>query len=408
MAGVRAWHRAYVSYHPHRCLAAITPHVGCQRCVDACPVMAIGVGPTGIVANGSCIGCGRCAIPCPTAAIDVAGLPATVADQPVEKPIVVECARVPAALMTPGATRLPCLGALSAGDLLGVRADAGDRPIHLIDHGWCGACSAGGDAHPARQSIDEVAAILVGMGAPSLAPELVRRPVSRRWRDRPSAQDGIDQPDRRRLIHRLIHTRAEDSVADAPVQRGAGDATSLEPRAVQRHAVALNRLSTRLAAPIPSAAEPAIVVSDACRNDQVCSRVCPTGALAVEAADDGDILRFEAARCIACGACARYCPERAVTLTTRRRAATDATDHVILAQHRRYTCRVCRRTVAEPGDDAVCRECRTSRTLAIEVAALRSGAARTASERPTMAAGCDTQTPGPTSGRNRERLSWTV
>jgi ferredoxin len=351
-------------------LAAIAAHLGCQSCIPACPRAALRLDPDGVRLDGACIGCGRCAAACRTGAIRVAGIPVRPDLTSPASPVIVECARVPASALAPGARRVPCLGALSTADLLSLRADAGDRPILLIDHGWCEGCSAGGTAdHPAKPALLRTETILQAMGLAHLAPILASRPLSRRRHLRPLPFDSVAAPARRRLMQRLSL-----GLPATPAPPAGPPAAAPNPNATERLIVALTRLAQQHATAIPRLAVPNVSVSAACENHQVCVRVCPTGALSVADAGDHDALRFDPSRCIACGGCRRLCPEGAIHVTPAGPAGSALDpDPLVVARHARRACMRCGQSFAGPGTASECPSCRKTLRLAAAVAALRAG-----------------------------------
>jgi ferredoxin len=273
----------------------------------------------------------------------------------------------------PDGFRVPCLGGLSAYALLELRLEAGDRPIHLIDRGWCGDCPAGGAEHPAGPSLESAAALLAAMGAASLAPALVRRPLPRRRAGTPREMDVPAVPARRTALRRLAGSCDRTAAGERPPLRRAAADLPLDPVAHRRTAAVLHRLSARLNAPVPEAFFPTIAMADGCRNHQVCARVCPTGALAAEAGTTETRMMFDSTRCLACGACVRHCPEHALSLTSDTPSAAAQRAPIALTRHRQRTCRLCEQPFAEPGTDALCPQCRKTRAFAAAGFAFRFG-----------------------------------
>lgn len=128
-----------VAFDARACLIVRRPGAECGLCRDACPKAVLGGGEWSIALDiEGCIGCGLCAAACPTGAFLVEGFEMAPRDEPVAR--AVECARVPEALRHAGAEIVPCLGGLSAPDLLD-RAAAGGAV--LIDRGLCETCGVG-------------------------------------------------------------------------------------------------------------------------------------------------------------------------------------------------------------------------------------------------------------------------
>ena len=370
--GLCAWHKTSVAYEPERCLAVCAPHVGCARCVEICPTRALRDDGRHIIADPGCIACGRCAAECPTGAIAVAGFAVAMPAAAPSIPVEVECRRVPATAAKPDAVRVPCLGGLAPYALLEMQLDAGDRPVHLIDRGWCGACPAGGNTHPAQASLARATALLAAIGAAAQAPVLVQRPLPKRRAATPPHMDKPSAPARRLLLRRLAATDDRAGGDGRPLGRGIAG-LPLDPVAKRRTVAALHRLSERLNVPVPRLVSPVVAISQYCRNHQVCTKVCPTGALAADTTASVTGIVFDSARCIACSACVRHCPEHAVSLRMEPLSAGQSSGPITLTQHRQRTCRLCQRPFAEPGAETECPACRKTRALARAAFAFRFG-----------------------------------
>ena len=260
----------------------------------------------------------------------------------------VECERAPWRLRAPGSTICRCFGELDTERLLRMQRAAGNRPVELVDRGWCTTCPAGGaDAPPGSIARTRVAALLADMGLAALAPRLVREVSPAALRD--------DSADRRRarrgFFHRLAHPSATDVPADDPAAKRATELALLA------------EVGAAHGAPLPARAFPALRVSGQCRDHGVCVAVCPTRALGRYEADGLRGIEFTAARCTACGTCETACPERAITL------APDGDGHVPAGATRltAHQPRICARcddefVSAADGDD-LCPACRKDEAL---------------------------------------------
>jgi Fe-S-cluster-containing hydrogenase component 2 len=368
-AGRFAWHKASVAYFPDRCIAVRAPHISCTRCADVCPVRVLRAEDGPMVADAGCIACGRCAAQCPTGAIEAAGFAMSVTPAADGMPIEVECRRVPSTSCRADGIRVPCLGGIDAGGLLELLLEAGDRPVRLIDRGWCADCPAGGPVHPARRNLDAVTTLLTAMGKADLAPALVMRPLPHRRAAKAVDQDGPAGPTRRAVFRRLSGAGEEAAVSERPQVRRASASAPLDPGLRRRTAAALQALSLRLDRPQPGAFYPALRVSDACCNHQVCTPVCPTAALVSTCGAAAETLMFDSALCIACAACVRHCPEHAVSLEAEGGTAGP----VALRRHQVRACTLCEKPFAEPGTETLCPHCRKRQSFAQAGFAFRFG-----------------------------------
>lgn len=304
------------------CLALRAPVVGCTRCVTACAGGKLSLGVGGPALTEGCDGCGRCAAACPTGALRTPGFAVTPAPQATV--IDLECWRVPAKASSRDGLRLPCLGGLSTARLLEICADAGKRPVRLLDRGFCTDCPSGGvaDSHPAAAVLAEAKRLLTAVGLPeSLHPHLHAAPLPTAQRIAEPQGYAVEQRVDRRAFLGAVSARTlatADHLRPLGLAEAAADATpaALRERALPEERSRLLAALRRLApdTPLPAALFPSLRVGNACADHRICVAACPTGALFdYERGGDGGIA-FLAAACVACGACARLCPEEALTL----------------------------------------------------------------------------------------------
>lgn len=133
------------------CLSIRRPGMECGLCREACPAGVLSGGLWSVkLEKAGCIGCGICAAECPTGAIRVDGFeqdPMADTHGEADVPVVLECRRVPEELRSEHARVVPCLGGLSAADLLELAATTGGDVI-FADHAWCADCPVGSCAAP--------------------------------------------------------------------------------------------------------------------------------------------------------------------------------------------------------------------------------------------------------------------
>lgn len=325
------------------CLRA-TRQAECRACEDGCPLAALVWHDRTMTVVEGCVGCGRCAAVCPNDALAVEGF--VLGPLPPATPLRIACRRDRDA--SAGAVQVPCLGGLTATGWLEL-CDAAERPIEVVDRGWCEACGAGGTAAPWQAQLDAAERLLAAVGWPEpLRPRIRRQPLPLA-RARPLRAAVPD------LSRRALFAGA-----------GAGNAVELAPRRQvrplrrQRQDGVLARLALRTrATTVPPL--PELRVGPACADHGVCAAVCPTGALSHFVADRHSGLGFEPERCLDCGRCAAVCPSAAITVT---RAAEPVRGRRTVASHARRACDDCGDDFAASGEDALCPSCRTAAILA--------------------------------------------
>jgi len=348
------------------CLALRAPVVGCARCVDACAGGKLSLGVGGPALAEGCDGCGRCAAVCPTGALRSPGFAVTPAPQTVT--VDLECWRVPVKASPRDSLRVPCLGGLSSARLLEICADAGKRPVQLLDRGFCADCPNGSaDVHPATAALSEVKRLLTTMGLPeALHPRLRAAPLPAAQRMTEPQGYAVEQRVDRRAFLGALSARAL-AAADQirPLGLAEADATpaALRERALPEERSRLLAALRRLVpdTPLPAALFPTLHAGSACTDHRICVAACPTGALfSYEQGEEGG-MAFLAAACVACGACARLCPEEAMTLEVTGNSLRPEQAQIITRFSRRH-CPECGSEFT--GEEDTCPACRRNHQFA--------------------------------------------
>lgn len=301
------------------CAASRYARSTCRACLAACPLDALRREGDRWSAGPSCDGCGACAAACPTGALDVRA-PSRhdiesalrdVLDRSPDEEIVFVCEqwRPPEAASKPsiGALSIPCAARLDETLLVPPLLQGTARVV--IRTGDCARCDRlpqlgrvfGHTLRAARTVLRACGVNEKRLACGRAEQAALTSPVA-------GASLGME---RRELFRRLLRTAASPP-PDSPT--GLPDAGT--PR--RRRLVDAIRSHGRVE-PVPATPDlpvGRVEISSDCFGCNVCAHVCVNGALAREETAAGRVtLRFDAALCDVCGACAEACMPGAVRLT---------------------------------------------------------------------------------------------
>ena len=281
----------------------------CTVCADICPVAAVILEPAPQFDSSVCLACDACTAACPTSALQGRRTPHEIlhdACQSAQKgSAALDCQAV--STKNDGATRIPCISALTAEFYAGLALSGVDSiTIYSAD---CADCPLQSSLSQAHDAITGAKHLLSSLGLDLDVKQQVGRPPVK-------AAVSSAGMSRRELFTRLVK---KETSSDSEKFQLWADAVGW------RHALLFTNLPQNQAAidgitlPVQAGQWGAVTVDTRCIGCQMCARFCPTGALAttVEESDDTVTLWFCAARCTACGLCEKACFKRAVTISDR-------------------------------------------------------------------------------------------
>jgi ferredoxin len=355
------------------CLIVRRPGMECSLCREACPAGVLSGGLWSIKLEvAGCIGCGVCAAECPIGAIRVEGFkPDESAASTV--PEALECRRVPEELRAPGATTVPCLGGLTMPDLF-ERAAAADRPVAIMDRGWCADCPVGGCAAPWQANLDATNALLATAGRdPASGISVVEAPLPASEAQPVAALRPEFAPSRREFFRRLVAPTPEPHRPEESRRIVFGRGL-VRPIARERTLAVMRDLAEEDGLS-PTLMPSVTIDTAACDLHGICAAICPTGALRLTEPGGSLVIDYDAEACIACGECQRACPNKALSLNAEG-DGTVPDGRVTLASRARGVCVGCGDTFPQGRNEMhlYCQPCRNSRAFIESWSSVRGGA----------------------------------
>lgn len=331
----------YVTYNADICAHSRSGKVGCNNCIDNCPMSAITPdGDTVLIDHLVCGGCGNCSAVCPTGAVTYA-FP--------ERQDLIKRMQILSDAYTHAGGKNPVLlihderhgsGLISAMARYGKGLPANVLPLSLYSvmqsghDGYLGAIAAGfgqiivlgppdqSDELPAVESQVELANMfLSGMG----------------YGDDPRVTLLVEQdPD---VVEEALYALPKVKNLKPSAFSAVGG-----KREVARTILA--RLNEEAPAPAELIALPETapygriqIDLEGCTLCLACVGACPADALA----DNPDFpqLRFTEAACVQCGLCAATCPEKVITLSPQYNFSSEALSQEVLNESEPFECISC-------------------------------------------------------------------
>jgi ferredoxin len=357
------------------CIRGISPWVKCRRCQEACPVNGIDL-ESGQPVVKECQRCGLCAVACPAGALEdperthsffLARGREIIASA---GQVIFTCNRSRADKSGKDIITVPCLGAV-AREVIVALAVRGRVIFHFLRE-QCRACPWGEKGEWIfLLSFDWAQKTLAAMGVSE--ERLVKTAVPTAVT--PGKPAGGKTPEaaamgRREFFRSLIRGIKIPGTAPStpPVV-----ATALASR---RRAFILQE-ALREAEPdegYPAGAVlplPSLELAGPCYLCNICSRLCPTGALDMEE----EVLKYTPASCNYCDLCLAVCPQhslvRGKNITLSMMAGASS---LTLAAGNTYTCQGCGEIFRAGAGVTMCLRCYLARNLAPDVRQAGGGA----------------------------------
>ncbi|SDF24882.1 4Fe-4S dicluster domain-containing protein [Sporolituus thermophilus] len=303
----------------------------CDLCRKICPDGCINEDLA--VDNKCCTECGLCLAVCPSEAVmgenfTPQALSKLFADP--STPVVLSCRRQDTE------SPWPCLGFIDARLLLALTAcgTGGERCVYVDDRA-CEDCKKGIQAH-LQKALSQANALLATYGMPPVQAGTAVAHVQ------PKAK-----PISRRAFFSELFGATVEAVRQAVI---AGPACAERlPRQEM-----FNKYMTRQASDIPSQQVfHSLTVSDACRGCGSCAKFCPNKAITIQDQGGAAIdIYHDPMACTGCSVCIVHCPQQALSLTWATKLAKHKVAVTLLPR-----CTSCGQIYQPIGSQTMCLEC---------------------------------------------------
>lgn len=360
------------------CIRGISPWVKCRRCQEACPVNGIDL-ESGQPVVKECQRCGLCAVVCPAGALEdperthsffLARGREIIASA---GQVIFTCNRCRADKSGKDIITVPCLGAV-AREVIVALAVRGRVIFHFLQE-QCLACPWGEKGEKIfLLSFDWAQKTLAAMGVPGERLVATAMPAA----VTPGKPASGKAPEaaamgRREFFRSLIRGIKIPGTAPSSPPVGATALAGRRRAFILREAVLEGEPEGGYPAgailPIPS-----LELAGPCYLCNVCSRLCPTGALVIEGEEKE--LKYTPASCNHCDLCLAVCPHHSLVLGKNVSLSMIAgVSSLTLASGKPYTCQGCGEIFHAGGSGVtMCLRCYLSRNLAPDLRQDRGGA----------------------------------
>lgn len=342
-----------VNIYHHLCLNIRSGRNLCRACEEACPVKALQLEGT-VINIDNCVSCGLCAVACPTGVLDelwpALGKVLTVSKDPRPK-LWITCQQAPEIR---DALRINCLGELTPELVLFLlKRNIGSISV-LYNPASCEQC----DLRSGQGSWSKVLHQLSNIYPPESGRFEVHQEMPGPVKNERTTVDFS----RRTLLRSFSSEAQQLAVQFLLGEKNNPDQPRLAQGLSTRRKLFIYVLS-QLRPEQVETLEPGYLrhpeINQECTWCGSCSTLCPSGALRMEALEDGSKnLTINPIECNLCALCASICPISAITVDWE--AGNDGpAQRQILLKGRKVTCHQCKSVfwTAVASSNSLCPEC---------------------------------------------------
>ncbi len=332
-----------------------------------------------------CTGCGVCSVRCPSGVFEIKGFAVSKfidnvkallkdRERAISNGVVLKigCYKVlPDSKGLSGnilCLRIPCLGLVSPSLILGLIC-AGVEKTVFVDAGLCNLCESKKGAEALFGVVELLGSIsksLKQMGKISIEKFPIERERLMFEADRLKGHKGTEEMDRRAFfsfIKRKSREKAQDLLPDKSKGKDRASKKRKLPHIVPTERVSLinylSSLSLRRSNEILSPLFVDISIDKGCNGCQLCTLLCPTGALFKTEDREAERIGFAARNCTVCGLCKEVCPLEALRFnyTVSLDMILDNTDNILI-EFKKVLCEGCGTAFIKRDGNEDCEICR--------------------------------------------------
>lgn len=304
-----------VAFDAAKCARSVDRFSKCDLCVTACPTAAIRLDQRIAFDDKTCVSCGACLHLCPLGAftgedrvIDLFNCTPRLPDKRV---IQLTCSHHPAPELGPSRSITlrtnGCLASLGVSAYFWLLAEGTGEVIVRLDA--CASCEIGKVGAEISQTVAHVRSIL---NVRDQADRVIKIETAREDFKPVDVYDAKEPPLSRRDLFRSVAAQAPKIATQVLPMIDTRPTKGKRPPLERRRLInVLKRLpADDPSRPLASDSVPGIVrktASSKCTACNACARVCPTGALSLNATEADFRLMYSVGACTDCGACMDVC-----------------------------------------------------------------------------------------------------